>query len=142
MGATVVVVDVSPRSLGSSRPSARDHRRPEEDEGDQDEGTSVGRGYGVTWSANAVDTIVPPCRAGRSGSGPRYHSPTAARRLAPTMFGPLNGVRTALVIGAAIAALLAGVLGQWMVTVVLMLGVAVHGLGWLYLYRHRPGGEA
>ncbi|MFP3913328.1 MAG: hypothetical protein ACLFWM_00505 [Actinomycetota bacterium] len=53
------------------------------------------------------------------------------------MFGPLNGVRTALVIGAALTALVAAVLGQWTVTVVLGLGVAVHGLGWLYLYQVR-----
>ncbi|HEX2153169.1 MAG TPA: hypothetical protein VHL52_04250 [Acidimicrobiia bacterium] len=51
------------------------------------------------------------------------------------MFGPLNGVRTALVIGAALAALVGAVLGQWAVTAVLLTGVAVHGLGWLYLYR-------
>ncbi|MGA7272522.1 MAG: hypothetical protein WB239_15730 [Acidimicrobiia bacterium] len=51
------------------------------------------------------------------------------------MFGPLNGVRTALVIGAALAAIIAAVFGQWVVTVVLLLGVAIHGLGWLYLYR-------
>lgn len=51
------------------------------------------------------------------------------------MFGPLNGVRTALVIGAALAALLAALLGQWTVTLVLGLAIAIHGLGWLYLYR-------
>jgi hypothetical protein len=51
------------------------------------------------------------------------------------MFGPLNGVRTALVIGAALAALVGAALGHWAVTLVLGLGVAVHGLGWLYLYR-------
>lgn len=51
------------------------------------------------------------------------------------MFGPLNGVRTALVIGAAVAALVAGALGHWAVTLVLGLGVGLHGLGWLYLYR-------
>jgi hypothetical protein len=51
------------------------------------------------------------------------------------MFGPLNGVRTALVIGAGLAAVLAAVLGQWAVTLVLGLGIAIHGLGWLYLYR-------
>ena len=51
------------------------------------------------------------------------------------MFGPLNGVRTALVIGAAIAAIVAAVFGYWIVTVVLLLGVAIHGAGWLYLYR-------
>lgn len=59
------------------------------------------------------------------------------------MFGPLNGVRTALVIGAAMAAIVAAILGQWIVTAVLLLGVAGHGLGWLYLYRqqnpHRQG---
>lgn len=51
------------------------------------------------------------------------------------MFGPLNGVRTALVVGAALTALLAAAFGQWLVTAVLLLGVAIHGLGWLYLYR-------
>ena len=51
------------------------------------------------------------------------------------MFGPLNGVRTALVIAAGVTALLAAVLGQWVVTLVLLIGVAIHGLGWLYLYR-------
>lgn len=52
-----------------------------------------------------------------------------------SMFGPLNGVRTALVAGAAMAAVVAAILGHWTVTLVLMLAVAVHGLGWLYLYR-------
>ena len=51
------------------------------------------------------------------------------------MFGPLNGVRTALVIAAGVAALLAAALGQWIVTLVLLIGVVIHGLGWLYLYR-------
>lgn len=51
------------------------------------------------------------------------------------MFGPLNGVRTALVIGAALAALAAMAFGEWFVAAVLLLAVAVHGLGWLYLYR-------
>lgn len=55
------------------------------------------------------------------------------------MFGPLNGVRTALVIGAAFAALVAAFFGQWVVTLVLMLGVAFHGLGWLYFYRQSSG---
>lgn len=54
------------------------------------------------------------------------------------MFGPLNGVRTALVAVAAIAAVLAGVFGQWVMTAMLLAGVAVHGVGWWYLYkRHR-----
>lgn len=54
------------------------------------------------------------------------------------MFGPLNGVRTALVIAAALAAVLAMFLGYWLVSVMLLLGVAVHGLGWLYLYKNQP----
>lgn len=51
------------------------------------------------------------------------------------MFGPLNGARTALVIAAALAAVMAGALGYWSVTIVLAVGIAIHGLGWLYLYR-------
>lgn len=53
------------------------------------------------------------------------------------MFGPLNGVRTALVITAVLAAIAAAALGRWLVTAVLMLGVAGHGIGWWYLWRHR-----
>jgi hypothetical protein len=52
-----------------------------------------------------------------------------------TMFGPLNGVRVALVSLAAVAAVAALVAGYPLVTVVLVAGIAVHGLGWLYLYR-------
>lgn len=55
------------------------------------------------------------------------------------MFGPLNGVRTALVITAAIAAVLAGIFGQWIMTVMLLAGVAVHGVGWWYLYKRHQG---
>lgn len=66
-----------------------------------------------------------------------YHSPAGVRTLV-SMFGPLNGVRTALVIAAAFAALLAIFLGYWLVSVMLLLGVAVHGLGWLYLYKNQP----
>lgn len=51
------------------------------------------------------------------------------------MFGPLNGVRTALVIGAAVAALVAAAMGEWMVTAVLGVAIAAHGFGWLWLYR-------
>lgn len=51
------------------------------------------------------------------------------------MFGPLNGVRTALVIGAALAAIVAAAMGQWTVTLVLAVAITIHGLGWLYLYR-------
>ncbi len=53
------------------------------------------------------------------------------------MFGPLNGVRVALVsaaVVAAIAALLAGFPGA---AIVLLVGVAIHGAGWLYLMSRR-----
>lgn len=52
-----------------------------------------------------------------------------------SIFGPLNGVRIALVISAVIAALAAFAFGYTAAAVVLMAGVAIHGLGWLYLYR-------
>lgn len=52
------------------------------------------------------------------------------------MFGPLNGVRTALVITVVIAAIAAAIVGQYVVAAVFAAGVAVHGLGWWYLYRH------
>jgi hypothetical protein len=51
------------------------------------------------------------------------------------MFGPLNGVRVALVSFAVVAAIAALIAGYPLVTGVLLLGVAGHGLGWLYLYR-------
>jgi hypothetical protein len=51
------------------------------------------------------------------------------------MFGPLNGVRVALVCFAVVAAVAGLIAGYPIVTVVLAAGVAVHGLGWLYLYR-------
>ncbi len=59
------------------------------------------------------------------------------------MFGPLNGVRTALVIGAAVAALVSLFAGHTGAAGILLLGVAIHGLGWLYLYamRNRTGTE-
>lgn len=53
------------------------------------------------------------------------------------MFGPLNGVRTALVIAAAIAALLCFLVGYPGAAMVLLAGVAIHGLGWVYLYLSR-----
>lgn len=57
------------------------------------------------------------------------------------VFGPLNGVRTALVIAAIIAALVSLIAGYAAAAGILMLGVAIHGLGWLYLYatRERTG---
>lgn len=63
--------------------------------------------------------------------------------LAPTgsnvgvVFGPLNGVRTALVIAAIVAALVSLIAGYAGAAGILMLGVAIHGLGWLYLYAIR-----
>ncbi|MDX1447859.1 MAG: hypothetical protein R3246_02250 [Acidimicrobiia bacterium] len=54
------------------------------------------------------------------------------------MFGPLNGVRSALVIAAALAALAAAFLGEWVMAGLLALGVAIHGLGWWYLWKQKP----
>ncbi len=51
------------------------------------------------------------------------------------MFGPLNGVRVALVGFAVVAAIAALIVGYPLVAVVLLTGVAIHGLGWLFLYR-------
>lgn len=53
------------------------------------------------------------------------------------VFGPLNGVRVALVSSAVVAALAALLVGYPAVAVVLLAGVAIHGLGWIYLYRQR-----
>lgn len=55
------------------------------------------------------------------------------------MFGPLNNVRIALVITAGIAGLLAIILGFPTAGLLLLAGVAIHGLGWLYLYSKREG---
>ena len=53
------------------------------------------------------------------------------------MFGPLNGVRTALVIAAGLAAIVCLVTGYPGAAMVLLVGVGIHGLGWLYLYVNR-----
>lgn len=53
------------------------------------------------------------------------------------VFGPLNGVRLALVIAAALAGIVALFAGFTVAGIVLLVGVAIHGLGWLYLYNHR-----
>lgn len=53
------------------------------------------------------------------------------------VFGPLNGVRTALVIAAALAAVVSLFAGYPEAALVLALGVSLHGLGWLYLYSIR-----
>lgn len=57
------------------------------------------------------------------------------------MFGPLNGVRTALVIAAVLAALVSVIAGYPGAAIVLLVGVAIHGGGWYYLYvtRDRAG---
>jgi hypothetical protein len=57
------------------------------------------------------------------------------------MFGPLNGVRTALVIGAGLAAIVSLIAGYSEAALVLLFGVALHGLGWLYLYAKRDHTE-
>lgn len=72
-----------------------------------------------------------------------WHGYLAIRRNLDDVFGPLNGVRTALVIGAALAAIVSFIAGYPGAALVLILGVAVHGLGWYYLYvtRDRAGTE-
>jgi type III secretory pathway component EscV len=52
------------------------------------------------------------------------------------MFGPLNGVRTALVIAAALAAIVCLIVGYPGAALVLVVGIVIHGLGWLYLYAN------
>jgi hypothetical protein len=54
------------------------------------------------------------------------------------MFGPLNGVRVALVAAAVVASIAAFVVGSPLAGGVLLAGVAVHGAGWLYLYSKAP----
>jgi hypothetical protein len=79
------------------------------------EGKSRGAGRQVTWRGTRSSTLTAS-----------YNHP---------MFGPLNGVRTALVLMAAVAAVIAAALGWWWAAVILLAGVAVHGLGWFYLWR-------
>ncbi|HET7846374.1 MAG TPA: hypothetical protein VFL72_02710 [Acidimicrobiia bacterium] len=55
------------------------------------------------------------------------------------MFGPLNGPRVALVGAACVAGLAALIAGYPGASIVLFSGVAIHGLGWLYLYRQQRG---
>jgi hypothetical protein len=54
------------------------------------------------------------------------------------MFGPLNGVRTALVVAAGLCAVLALFLGRAEVALILMAGIAAHGGLWWWMWRHRP----
>lgn len=51
------------------------------------------------------------------------------------MFGPLNGVRLALVTLAALAAIAAAGFGYWTAAAVLALGIAAHGWLWMRMYR-------
>lgn len=57
------------------------------------------------------------------------------------MFGPLNGVRTALVIGAAVAAIIAAAFGWWGAALVLLVAIAIHGAGWWWLWKQRTAGQ-
>lgn len=57
------------------------------------------------------------------------------------MFGPLNGVRTALVVAAVLAAIVSLIAGYPGAAIVLMVGVAIHGVGWYYLYVTRDRGS-
>lgn len=41
-------------------------------------------------------------------------------------------------VAAAIAAIAAAVLGEWVMAGLLAAGVALHGLGWWYLWKQRP----
>ena len=50
------------------------------------------------------------------------------------MFGPLNGVRVALVCFAVVAAL-AGLIAGYPSSRAAVAGRCIHGLGWLYLYQ-------
>jgi hypothetical protein len=90
------------------------------------------------------------CRGPRhSGSNPARAAayPVADRTLrieveeGGAVFGPLNGVRTALVVGAALAALVAALLGLWVVTAVLAVGIVAHGALWVWLYRSATRGD-
>lgn len=54
------------------------------------------------------------------------------------MYGPLNGVRTALVVTVVVAAIAAVFLGEYLVAAILAAGVGVHGLGWWFLSKQTP----
>lgn len=58
------------------------------------------------------------------------------------MFGPLNGVRSILVAAAAVTAVIAAFFGWWGAAAVLLVAIAIHGLGWLYLYRKAQAPDA
>lgn len=77
-------------------------------------------------------------RPGRGFIGPQlWHGFGANRRILNRVFGPLNGVRTALVIAAVLAAIVSFFAGYAAAGLVLLFGVAIHGAGWIYLYSKR-----
>jgi hypothetical protein len=51
------------------------------------------------------------------------------------MYGPLNGVRAALVVAAFVTAIISALLGHGVAAGYLLGAVAVHGIGWRYLHR-------
>lgn len=71
-----------------------------------------------------------------------WHGYLAIWRNVDLVFGPLNGVRTALVIIAVLASIVSVIAGYPGAALVLMAGVAVHGLGWYYLYVTRDRADA
>lgn len=58
------------------------------------------------------------------------------------MYGPLNGVRIALVTVAVIAVVALAAIGQTIGALVLAAGVALHGYGWVYLRRKATESES
>lgn len=47
----------------------------------------------------------------------------------------INMLRGLLVAGAALAAIIAAALGQWVATLILVIGIAFHGALWVQLHR-------
>ena len=111
-------------------------------------------GDSVEVGEGAGDVVVGPCctaipeqavmtesAASRPGSrfigAQLWHGLRANRHNLRGVFGPLNGVRTALVIAAVLAAIVSFFAGYSGAALVLLLGVGLHGLGWLYLYSTR-----
>jgi hypothetical protein len=54
------------------------------------------------------------------------------------MYGPLNGVRAALVVAAFVTAIISALLGHGVAAGYLLGAVAVHGIGWRYLLPAAP----
>lgn len=89
-------------------------------------------------STHPVSTTNATKRPGSRFIGSQlWHGLAANRRNLGAVFGPLNGVRTALVIAAFLAALVSLIVGYPGAAAVLLVGVGIHGLGWLYLYATR-----